>query len=272
MRRFAIILTVACFAVVSCRKAETPRAAAATQPAYEVSRTFGAGPVTFTVELSSAAITTAESVKCRLTLSAAQGYEAEFPDIALPEDVPGSIVTDYEEHTASEGDRQVVRRDYEFEPEYEGKLVLPKMEIYSHRSGEVKEEILETEPIEVTVKAMQEAPQDLELRPVRGLVTVEQMIAQERRAWPRIVVGLCVLVAAVAGIVYLGAAAAAAASAPAGARGRLAVCYGTWPAAGSRPRSSSRSSSRSPASSATTSNRRSACGPPSRRPRSSSRR
>jgi hypothetical protein len=204
MRRFVIISIVACLAVVSCRKAEVlPSAPAAAQAQYEVSKTFGIGPVTFTVELSSAAITTADSLKCRLTLSAADGYEAEFPDIAFPEDVPGAILTGYEEHAATEGDRRIVRRDYEIEPEYEGTLTLPKVEVYSHRSGEVKEDVFETEPVDVAVKATQAAAGDLELRPLRGLVTVEQMAAQERRIWPWVLVGACVLAAGVGGIVYL---------------------------------------------------------------------
>jgi hypothetical protein len=142
-------------------------------------------------------------LKCRLTLSAAEGYEAEFPDIAFPEDVPGAILTGYEEHAATEGDRRIVRRDYEIEPEYEGTLTLPKAEVYSHRRGEVKEDVFETEAIEVAVKATQAAAGDLELRPLRGLVTVEQMVAQERRVWPWVLVGVCVLAAGVAGIIYL---------------------------------------------------------------------
>lgn len=200
----AIALLVTCLPLASCREAETPRPdAAASQPAYELRKTFGAGPVTFTIELSRTTITTADSLKCRMTLAVAQGYEADFPDIAFPDDVPGSILTDYQEHTETENDRRIITRDYELEPEYEGKLTLPKMEVYSHRTGEVKEEVLETEPIEVTVKASRETPGDLELKGFRGLVTVEQMAAQERRTWPRVLAGCCVLAAIVAGILYL---------------------------------------------------------------------
>lgn len=203
-RGFVIISIIACLAAGACRKAEVaPAASEAAQTAYEVCKAFGTGPVTFTVEMSAAEITTAEVLKCRLTLAAADGYEAEFPDIAFPDDVPGAIVTDYQEQTSTENGRRIVQREYEIEPEYEGTLTLPKLEVYSHRSGEVKEEILETEPIEVTVKATQAAAGDLELRPLRGLVTVEQMEAQERRVWPWIVGGICVVFLAIGGIVYL---------------------------------------------------------------------
>lgn len=205
MRWFGIMLAIGCLAVASCRKAESPRAGAAAQvkTEYGVQKTFGAGPVTFTAELSSGTITTADSLKCRLTLNVAKGYEADFPDIAFPDDVPGSILTGYEEHAATEGDRHIVRRDYEIEPEYEGKLVLPKLEVYSHRTGEVKEDVLETEPIEVAVKATQEKPGDLELKPIKGLVTVEQIAAQERHIWPWMLASSCALAVLLAGIVYL---------------------------------------------------------------------
>ena len=200
----AIALLLICLPLASCRRAETPRPdSAASQPAYELRKTFGAGPVTFTIELSSPTITTADSLKCRMTLSVAQGYEADFPDVTFPDDVPGSILTDYQEHTVTENDRRTITRDYELEPEYEGKLTLPKLEVFSHRTGEIKEEVLETEPIEVTVKASRETPGDLELKGVRGLVTVEQMAAQERRAWPRVLAGCGALAAIVAGILYL---------------------------------------------------------------------
>jgi hypothetical protein len=202
--RFVVISAIACLAAASCRKTEVPRATPeAVHAEYEVRQTFGSGPVTFTVELSSASITTADSLRCRLTLRVAQGYEADFPDIAFPDDVPGSILTGYEEFASSEGDRRVVRRDYELEPEYEGRIILPKVEVYSHRSGEIKEDIVDTEPIEVTVKATQETPGDLELTPVRGLVTVEQIAAQERRIWLWILAGACLLAASAAGIAYL---------------------------------------------------------------------
>lgn len=204
MRRVVIVLVIGCLAAGSCRKAEPPRATTEAAPVeYEVRKTFGTGPITFTVEMSSPAITTADALKYRLTLDVAQGYEADFPDIAFPEDVPGSILTGYEEHTATEGDRRVIRRDYEIEPEYECKLVFPKVEVYSHRTGEVKEDVLETEPIEVAVKATQETPGDLELKPVRGLVTVEQIAAQERHVWPWFLAGSCALVATIVSIVYL---------------------------------------------------------------------
>jgi hypothetical protein len=207
MRRFLIISTIGCLAALtcaSCRKSGSPRATpAASETTFQVRKTFGTGPVQFTIELSRSSITTADALRCRMVLDVAKDYEAEFPDIAFPEDVPGSILTDYEEHESTRGDRRISRRDYEIEPEYEGKLTLPKMEVYSHRVGEVKEEVLETEPIEVTVAATPETAADLELRPVRGLVTVEQIEARQKRRWPWIVGGAAGVLAAAALIIYL---------------------------------------------------------------------
>ncbi|HQA43068.1 MAG TPA: hypothetical protein PK579_00780 [Phycisphaerae bacterium] len=202
MRPFAILLTVGCLVMVStagCRRGESPRAeTGAAKSAFAVCKRFGSGPVQFTIELSKAEMTTADSVTCRMTLDVAKGYEAEFPDIALPEDVPGAIVTGFDESETTKGDRRIMCREYELEAEYEGTLRLPKMEVYSHRAGEVKEDVIETDPIEVTVKSTRETAGDLELRPMRGLVTVEQMRAQERRVWPWVaggVVGIAGLVA-----------------------------------------------------------------------------
>ncbi len=162
MRRLLIVSAVACLAVASCRKADVPRAEPAAAPAeYQFHKAFGVGPVTFAIDLSSTEITTADSVKCRMTLSVAPGYEADFPDIAFPADVPGSILTGYDEHTDTEAGRNVIRHDYEIEPEYEGTLTLPKVEVYSHRRGEVKEDVFETKPIEITVKATNATGADL---------------------------------------------------------------------------------------------------------------
>jgi len=138
-----------------------------------------------------------------MTLDVSQWYEAEFPDIAFPEDVPGAILTAFEEHESKEGDRRILRREYEIEPEYEGKLTLPKMEVYSHRSGEVKEDVLETEPIEVTVQSHREAAGDVELKEMRGLVTVDEIEAQQRRLWPRVFATVVVVLAGGALIVYV---------------------------------------------------------------------
>lgn len=203
-RWIAIIGAVACFAAVSCRKAEPPRAEPAPrQDAFEVKKVFGTGPVRFMIALSASSITTADSVKCRMVLDVAQDYEAQFPDIAFPDDVPGTVLTNYEESEATEGDRRIIRREYELEPEYEGKLTFPKLEIYSHRTGEVKEEVLETEPVEVAVKSSRETAGDIEFRPMRGLVTVEQIEAQSRRRWPWIAGGAAAILVVAAAMIYL---------------------------------------------------------------------
>ncbi|GMU23800.1 MAG: hypothetical protein AMXMBFR13_38780 [Phycisphaerae bacterium] len=202
MGRGFFILAIASVALMAaCRKAESPDASTVpAQPEYQVRKSFGSGPVRFTIQLSASEITTADALKCRMILGVAEGYEAEFPDIAFPDDVPGFVVTGFEEKQSSEGDRRTLRRDYELEPEYEGQLTLPKMEIYSHRTGEVNESVLETEPIEITVKSTHETAGDVAFKPMRGLVTVEQIEAQERRVWPWVAAG----VAGVAVLALLG--------------------------------------------------------------------
>ncbi|GMV97593.1 MAG: hypothetical protein HRF43_11875 [Phycisphaerae bacterium] len=171
-------------AAIACRRADGPRAPATEAgEAFAVRRSYG-GPVTFTVELSKPAITTADSLKLRLTLEINPGYEAEFPDLAFPDDLPGAILTGYEERESKAGDRRVLVREYELEPEYEGALTLPRMEVYSHRTGEVKEEVVASEPVEVTVKSHHETAGDLAFRPMRGLVTVDAIVAERRRVWP----------------------------------------------------------------------------------------
>lgn len=206
MRRlfiFSVVGYLACLAA-SCRERGSARRVA-DEPGetYAVRKSFGAGPVKFAVELSATSITTADSVRCRMTLDVAEGYEAEFPDVAFPADMPGVIVTDYDEREAKEGNRRISRRDYEFEPEYEGTLTLPKMEVYSHQVGEVKEDVFETEPIEIEVKSTRETAGDLELKPMRGLVTVEEIEAQNRRVWPWIVAGVVATAALLVLVVYL---------------------------------------------------------------------
>lgn len=151
---------------------------------FEVRKSFGAGPVKFTVELSAKSITTADALVCRMTLNVAEGYEAEFPDLVFPEDVPGAILTDLDEREQTDGNRRLEICEYELEPEYEGTLKLPTMEVYYHKTGEVKEGFFATEPIEVVVQAAPETAEALAFRPVRGLVTVEQIEAQRRRIWP----------------------------------------------------------------------------------------
>jgi len=117
---------------------------------FEVHRTFGAGPVTFAVEVSGKTITTADAVACRMTLAVAEGYEAEFPDLAFPDDVPGTILTDYDERKETRDKLRLEVREYELQPEYEGKLRLPVMEVYYHKANEIREDVFETEPIEIT--------------------------------------------------------------------------------------------------------------------------
>lgn len=202
-----VILAVGCLTVAAaagCRRGDAPRAeVASADQAFEVRKSYGGESVKFTIELSRSSISTADSLKCRMTLDVAKGYEAEFPDVAFPEDVPGAILTDFREHAATEGDRRILQREYELEPEYEGKLTLPKMEVYSHRAGEVKEDVIETEPIEVAVKSTRETAGDLEFRPMRGLVTVEQMRAGSRRVWPWVAGGAAALIGAAVLVVYL---------------------------------------------------------------------
>lgn len=189
--------------VVSCRRDDAARPPGpAGGETFEVQRSYG-GPVKFTLQLSKQAMTTADSLLLRMTLEVSKGYEAEFPDIVFPDDMPGSILTGFDERESTEGGRRILRRDYEIEPEYEGTLTLPGMEVYSHRAGEVKEEILQTEPIEITVRASTAIAGDLELKPMRGLVTVEAMTAERRRVWPWVAGGTVSLMGLIVLLLYL---------------------------------------------------------------------
>ena len=49
------------------------------------------------VELPSNSITTAEVLRLTMTLEVGEGHEADFPDLAFPDDVPGLILTDYDD-------------------------------------------------------------------------------------------------------------------------------------------------------------------------------
>ena len=118
-------------------------------------------------------------------------------------DVPGAILTDYDERQTTEDGRRLDIRVYELEPEYEGTISLPAMEVYYHRTGEVKEEVLETEPVEIVVESTLESVDQLEFKPVRGLVTVEQIEAQQRHVWPWVLVSILVVAAVIVLIVYL---------------------------------------------------------------------
>lgn len=204
MRRLLIILAITFLACSACRKHDSSRAApAAPAETFAVRKDFGHGPVKFTIELSQASITTADALKCRMTLDVASGYEADFPDVAFPEDVPGSILTGFDERQSTENGRRVFVRNYEIEPEYEGTLTLPRLEVYSHRAGEVKEDVLETEALEVTVQSYRETAGDIDFKPLRGLVTVEQIEAQRRRVWPWVAGGAAATVGLAALVVYL---------------------------------------------------------------------
>lgn len=188
----------------SCGKHEPPAGGeGAPGEEYEVRKTFGAGPVKFTVELSAQKISTADVLRCRMTLDLGEGYEAEFPDVAFPEDMPGAILTGYDEQQRVENGRRLDIRNYEFEPENEGTLKLPGMEVYYHRADEVKEQRLETSPIEIMVEAAPVAADGLEIEPPRGLITVEQMEAEQRQLWPWVVGGVLGLAALTVLVIWL---------------------------------------------------------------------
>ncbi|MHC4442751.1 MAG: hypothetical protein ACYTF1_15975 [Planctomycetota bacterium] len=201
---FTFVL-LAATAICSCSKDRSPAEndTATTDPAFEVRKSYGTGPVKLTVELSNKSITTAQALICRITLDSAEDFVAEFPDIAFPEDMPGAILTDYNEKIITKGGHRLDIREYELEPEFEGSLQLPAMEVYYHRAGEVKEEILETKPVQIVVEATPETGEQLALKPLRGLITVEQIQAQRRRVWPWILASVLAVVAGIVLMVYL---------------------------------------------------------------------
>ena len=155
-----------------------------------VRRKFGTGPVKLGIELSAESITTADALTCRMTLRVADGYEAEFPDLAFPADLPGMILTHYDQRETKEDTRTLVVRQYELEPEYPGTFELPALQVYYHKGDEIREEMFETEPIELTVRETPASAEMLELRPFRGLVTAAQIEAERRRTWPWVVGGI----------------------------------------------------------------------------------
>lgn len=156
-----------------------------------------------TVELSAREITTADALSYRLVMSLGDGYEGELPEIAFPQDVPGSVLTRYNEREEAEGKTRRLIREYEIEPEFEGVLKFPALEAYYHQKDQVKEEMIQVEPMEVMVKPASAAAGQLEMRPMRGLVTVAQMEQHRRRVWPWVVGGLAAFVLVVALVVYL---------------------------------------------------------------------
>ncbi len=172
----------------ACRQEEQPdsQTASGGEGVYAVSKTFGGGPVKLIVELSEDSLTTAEGLRCRVRLEADSDYEAEFPDLMFSTDVPGLVANDYQDREATRKGKTFLSRTWELEPEYAGTFTIPVMEVYYHRKGEVKEELLESEPLEVQVKETSASAEQLELKPIRGLVTVKEMEARNARIWPRV--------------------------------------------------------------------------------------
>ena len=158
--------------------------------ASAVRKDFGAGPVRLNIELSGESITTADALTCTITLRISDGYEAEFPNLAFPMDLPGMILTRCDEREAQEAEQTLQVREYELEPEYPGTFELPALQVYYHRENEINEEVLETGPIEFEVTETPASAEMLELRPFRGLITVEQIQEEHRRLWPWVAGGI----------------------------------------------------------------------------------
>ncbi len=189
-------------ALISCGREQSPADGDAARAGFEISKSYGTGPVRFTLEMSARSITTSDSLVCRMTMDLADGYEADFPDLAFPDDVPGTILTRFDERENQEGDHRLQVREYEIEPEYEGSIKFPAMEVYYRRSGEVKEDRLEIEPLEVSVTAASVSGGVLEFRPARGLIEADRIEAMERRVWPQVVMVLAAAVVVVALVVW----------------------------------------------------------------------
>ncbi len=204
MFRHLTILAVILLAgtIGACRKGAAP--AEGGRPAAEtgVHKTFGSGPVKFTVDVPVTSITTADALSLRLTLQAGEGFEAEFPDVQFPDDLPGMILTDYREREEKQGTDRVRIREYELEPEYDGTFQLPAMQVYFHKAGEIKEDMIESEPVELKVAQAPPEAQALALKPVRGLITAAEIEAQRRRVWPWIAAAVVVGAGFVALLVY----------------------------------------------------------------------
>lgn len=184
---FLLILLVAA-GTASCSKTTVPEEVDRPDGSPTVVRKeFGTGPVRLSIEFSADSITTADTLTCTMKLLVNQGYEAEFPDLAFPVDLPGMILTHYDERETTEGEQLTLVREYELEPEYQGKFELPVLQVYYHRENEIREEMFETDLFELTVTETPASAEMLELRPFRGLVTVEQIEAEHRRTWPRTV-------------------------------------------------------------------------------------
>jgi len=200
---FLLILLVA-GSTTSCSKPAIPeKEEGAEGSPSAVRKDFGTGPVRLSIELSADAITTADVLICTMTLRVNEGYSAEFPDLAFPADLPGMILTHYDEREAMGEGQSSLIREYELEPEYPGKFELPALQVYYHRDSEIREEMFETDSIDITVTETPATAEMLELRPFRGLVTVEQIEAERRRTWPQIVAWIGGAVVLVAFVAYL---------------------------------------------------------------------
>ena len=99
--------------MLACARDDKGESQAGAEDSAQMSRTFGAGPVKLTVEMSAGEITTADPLTYRFILTVPDGYEAEFPDLLFPEDVPGVILTDFREDATSTDSKRELIRTYE---------------------------------------------------------------------------------------------------------------------------------------------------------------
>lgn len=186
-RYITLLLICLCGAMpIACRSDSGARqeTTSAQEPTFALSRDFGTGPVQLTVAVSDETITTADALNARLSLRVPDGYEAEFPDLDFETDIPGLILTDYDDKTEPTDGGHTETRTYELEPAYAGTFTIPELEVYFHKKGEVKEELFTTEPIEFSVEEVPVTAEQLAFKPARGLITVREMEAQRRRLWP----------------------------------------------------------------------------------------
>lgn len=198
-----LVAMVACSTISCSKKAEQDQQNQTEVDDSAVRKEFAAGPVKLSIELSAGSITTADALLCTMTLRVNDGYEAEFPDLAFPIDLPGMILTHFDERDTKEEAQTLRVREYELEPEYPGTFELPALEVYYHRENQIQEEIIETDPIKFEVTETPASAEMLELKPFRGLVTVEQIQAERRRTWPWFVGGVGGAIVLAALVVYL---------------------------------------------------------------------
>ena len=146
--------------------------------------TFGAGPVTLTTHVSSQDITTSDAVTWRLTVDVKNGFEADLPDILFPDDVPGAVLTHFDEDVKDTPTGRRIIRTYDIEPEFDGTITLPAVQVFAYETDAIQEELIESEPVDITVRETPIDADALELKPLRELVTVEEMERQHRPVWP----------------------------------------------------------------------------------------